>query len=209
MSGRPLTGFRIEPATDADIPWIAGLEAAAYAKSDAIPERTLREWFAVNPSGFSIVRDPHGNAIGHLDILPLRPATLDAFRKGDIVERDIGGDALYSPTERGSITDLYVESIVLKPQRAVTKGSALLFVLGALGSIVERVADPKTVERLYAIAATSAGEKLIRKLGFEPESVAERRRDSHPLFVVRAPDLAARVASFPGGSAVYFTTSAR
>ncbi len=198
MRGRLTPGFRIEPATGSDIPWIADLEATVYSQSDAVPEQTLREWFSVNPSGFSIVRDPHGKAIGHLDILPLRPVTLDAFRKGDLVEREIGGDALYSPAERASITALYVESIILRPDKAISKGLAVLAVLDNLSSILERVADAKTVELIYAIAATAAGEKLLRKLSFELENVAERRRDSHKLFVASVSDVTSRAAAFSG-----------
>jgi hypothetical protein len=198
MRGRLTPGFRIEPATASDIPWIAGLEATVYPESDAVPEQTLREWFSVNPSGFSIVRDPHRKAIGHLDILPLRPATLDAFRKGDLVEREIAGDALYSPAERASITALYVESIILQSDKAISKGLAMLGVLDNLGSILERVADAKTVELIYAIAATAAGEKLLRKLSFEQESVAEQRRDSHKLFVARVSNVTSRAATFSG-----------
>jgi hypothetical protein len=193
-----LRGFRVEPATNGDIAWIAELEAAVYSKSDAVPEQTLREWFSVNPTGFSIVRDPSGKAIGHLDILPLRPVTMEAFCKGNIVEREIRGDSLYTPTDRSSITTLYVESVILVPEKPMMKGPALLCLLDNLGAILDRIADAKTVEKLYAIAATTAGENLLKKLSFEVESVGERRRDAHGLFVACVANVAARIATLSG-----------
>jgi len=193
-----LRGFSVEPATSGDIAWIAALEAAVYSKSDAVPEQTLREWFSVNPTGFSIIRDPSGKAIGHLDILPLRPVTMDAFCKGDIVEREIRGDSLYSPTDRSSMTTLYVESVILVPEKPMMKGPALLCLLDNLGAILERITDVNTVEKLYAIAATAAGENLLKRLSFEVAGVGERRRDAHGLFVARVTNVAARIAALSG-----------
>jgi hypothetical protein len=193
-----LRGFRVEQATSNEVAWIADLEASVYSPGDAIPEGTLREWFSVNPAGFSIVRDPSGKAIGHLDILPLRPVTMDAFRKGDIVEREIRGDSLYSPSDRAAITSLYVESIILRPERANAKGPVLLYLLENLPAIFGRVADEKIVEKLYAMAATPAGEQLMKKLGFDLECAGERRKDGHGLFVVRIADFTAKVAELLG-----------
>lgn len=65
--------YSVEQATLAEIGWIAQLETQVYSSADAIPRRTLEEWYTANPHGFFIVRAPDGRKLGHLDILPLKP----------------------------------------------------------------------------------------------------------------------------------------
>ena len=193
-------GYQLQQADPTDIAWIAHLEASVYSREDAIPERTLDEWYAVNPAGFSIVRSPSGKRIGHLDVLPLRPSTLKAFCKGDIVEKDIRGDSLFSADERHLVTILYVESIILQPERPLTAASAMMCVLKSLPTLIRRVADPNVVQSVYAIAATPAGERLLRKLGFVLECSGERRTDRHNLFCAPFAALVKEAARFSGDS---------
>jgi hypothetical protein len=88
--------YRVQPATSRDISWIAGLERSVYSKNDAIPESLLREWYSANPHGFSIIRGLDRKPVGHLDLLPIRPRTMEAFSNGDILECEIrGGFAVF------------------------------------------------------------------------------------------------------------------
>lgn len=190
--------YRVEQATSEEVGWIAVLEASVYSTEDAIPERLLREWFSMNHTGFSIVKTADGQPIGHLDILPLRPATLDAFLKGDIVEREIRGDSLYSVDDRRLIKHLYVESIILRPPKPLSNAVAIMSVLSNISSIVERVADLQTAERIYAIAATPSGERVMRRLGFELLSAGDRRKDGHNLFAAQLSVVAGKVLAICG-----------
>jgi len=201
-SGKQLIGitarYSIEQARSDEIAWIAQLEASVYSSDDAIPERLLREWYVANPTGFSIVKSGDGTPIGHLDILPLRPQTLEPFLKGDIVEREIRGDSLYSARNRQLIKHLYVESIILRPPRPLSNAAAIVAVLSNVSSIIARVADLSTVERVYAIAATTSGEGLMKDLGFELHGAKERRKDGHNLFVAEVPVLARKIVALCG-----------
>lgn len=194
--------YSVEQATRDEIAWIAKLEASVYSTDDAIPERLLREWYSVNPAGFSLVKAAGGHPVGHLDILPLRSATLEALLRGDIVEREIRGDSLYSPRDRSLIKQLYVESIILLPSKRLAKAAAIMSVLANIPSIVERVADLNTVERIYAIAATPAGEKLMRRLGFDLLSAGERRKDRHNLFAGEASVVVGKASAICGSRAL-------
>jgi hypothetical protein len=177
--------YRIEQATADQLGWIAQLEASIYTGQDAIPEYLIREWFAANPTGFSIIKNPEGKPIGHLDILPIRPGTLEGFLGGAIVERGIRGDSLYSTRERRSIKQLYIESIILCAPKARSNAAAILAVFSELPSVIRRIANPRSVEAVYAIAATRAGEALLRRLGFELLRPGELRNDRHSLFTAR------------------------
>jgi len=184
---------RIEAATPADIDWVADLQIRTYSSEDAIPRHILKEWYATNPNGFSIIKAKGGDRIGHIDILPLRPEATQTVLEGRTLEREFRGTLLFSEAERGSITDLYVESIIiLTPDRPLA-ALALYSLLANFTLISSRVADPSNLNNIYAIAATESGERLMRQLGFSEIRAAETRADHHPLFVAKFADVAANI----------------
>ena len=195
VSGR----YRVEQASPEDIGWVANLEASVYSREDAVPESLLREWFAANPTGFSVVKDIAGTQVGNLDILPLRPATLEAFLNGDITEREIRGDSLFSKTDRKLIKSLYVESIVLCSPEQRQNGLALLSILAEIPAIIGRIASLRSLQAIYAIGASSSGEALMRRLGFELSKPGDRRRDRHNLFVARPSVVVRNALALAGG----------
>ncbi len=89
---------------------------------------------------------------------------------------------------------LYVESVILRPEKPMTTTAAWRCLLENIPAIVERVGEPARIEGIYAIAATPAGEKLLCKLNFTVEVEAERRKDCHRLFVARFADVARSLA---------------
>ena len=188
--------YQVTQATRNEIGWIAEFEAEVYSREDAISEQTLLEWYTINPNGFSIVKMADGKKIGHIDILPLRPNTLDVFLNGNIVEQDIRGDSLYKASEQHLIKDLYVESIILRPPKPLSNTSAILCVLSNIVPMIERIASIEQIEYIYAIAASSSGEKLLRHLGFDVLKSAAQRKDNHDLFRVSSSVLAEKILTF-------------
>lgn len=187
-------GYRVETATPDDIGWMARLEAETYSSSDAVPESVLREWYAVSPRGFFVLRKGD-ERVGHLDLLPLRPTPLRRFLAGELREREIRGEDLYSTAERASVTSLYVESLVVLPVSAYARAAALSLLLLNLTRLVGLVADPRRVEELYAVAASEAGARLMRRLGFRPLQKAAERGDGHELLTATLAGLQATAAS--------------
>lgn len=177
--------FFVENARHGDIKWIHQLETAVYSGIDVIPERVLEEWFEANPSGFYIVRNLTGEPVGHIDLLPVRPQVLKKFLNGQIIEKELCGRDLYSPAERNTIEDIYVESLaLLLPLRK--RAAALKVLSGCLGHLIENVADRNAVKNLYAIAASVQGETIMKKLGFNNISSGTERKDGHKLFTAEA-----------------------
>ncbi len=192
------TGYSVVPATEDDLLWIARLEARVFSEQDAVPEMVLREWYAINPHGFFIIKEKNGERVGNLTILPLRPSTLRAFSEGHILDKDIRGDSLYSSTERHSIRDLYVESIIVSLPKGKSNAPALLCILSRIGLIMRRLCDMAEVDHIYAIAASSSGEKFMKRLGFVQVKSAEVRKDGHDLFAVKFANLATIIATMCG-----------
>ncbi|MGB7925053.1 MAG: hypothetical protein WCF57_17565 [Pyrinomonadaceae bacterium] len=177
--------------------WIARLEAETYSAEDAVPKSVLKEWYDHNPQGFFIIKRK-GHRIGHVDVLPLRPATLETFCEGKILERDIPGTGLYTPAERDSIRDLYVESVIIQtPQGSPNiRAPAISYLLSNFTELVGAVCDPGKVESVYAIAASRAGERLMLHLGFRKVKPASERTDGHDFFAAEFAHLAARLSRF-------------
>lgn len=174
--------YRATPATKSEVGWISDLEQSVYSVSDAVPGEVLLEWYESNPTGFTVIRMGDGTKIGHIDILPLRPTTLNSFINGKIVERDIRGDSLYAPAERDQITDLYVESVIVQPPKGFSNAPAVLCLLGGFADLVERICNPARVQTVYAIAASHSGERFLHRLGFDQLRGAANRKDGHNLY---------------------------
>jgi hypothetical protein len=171
-----------------EVDWIAQLEYEMYS-SDAIPKHILAQWYAKNPSGFSILKTNDGEKVGHIDILPIHPTILQRFIDGDILERDIRGDDLYSLADKGLIRSLYVESVAVSLSSGHSKGPAVLYLICNLSEAIERICDPGRIDNVYAIAATTEGSRFLSRLGFEIHKKAESRRDHHNLFIASYPEL--------------------
>lgn len=186
--------YRIDPATPEEIDWIAQLESEAYSPKDAIPKHILKQWYAANPSGFSIIKTDE-QKIGHIDILPLRSPALELFYSGEIMEREIPGDGLHEPGERNSIRSLYIESVIIQPLNGHSNVPpyALLSLLRHFNMLVNRICNPGNVEYVYAMAASKSGARLIQHLGFEQVKVDRARADGHDLYETKFVDLAASI----------------
>jgi hypothetical protein len=191
-------GYLASQATAEEIDWIARLEERVYTSSDAVPKHVLTEWFESNPNGFSVIRMCNGQKIGHIDLLPIKPVTLERFVSGLIVEKDIRGDSLFKPEERDQITMLYVESIIVLPPKGFTNAPAILCVLNSFARLVERVCDSGKIKNIYAIAASKSGERLLKRLGFDTVALPDSRADGHELFSADFKQLAANIAGICG-----------
>lgn len=185
--------YSVVQADLADIAWIAQLQASAYSPEDAVPETVLRSWFARNPHGFSVIENSRGERIGHIDILPLRTDLAQPFLKGRIVEKDIQSDWVFPPSARERVSDLYVESIIIKKTPGLSASPALFCVLEQLDLLIERICSPGQVQHIYAIEATATGKKLMTRMGFERWGEARARTDEHELFRISAAALRANV----------------
>jgi len=189
------TTYRALQATIEEMDWISTLEHNVYSAVDAVPREVLLEWYGTNPRGFSVIKMPNNAKVGHIDLLPIRPATFERFFSGAIVEREIRGDSLYSAAEREKITSLYVESIILCPPKGFSNAPAILCVLSAFEQLAARLCDPERLENVFAIAASRSGERLLRRLGFDIIKAADARKDGHDLFMAPYGELRRNIAA--------------
>jgi hypothetical protein len=180
--------YSIDAATRDDVSWMARLESDLYSPSDAIPERILSDWYDISPGSFSVIKRA-GERIGHIDILPVRSQVLRELLDGTMVEREVQGADLYPPQEKSSIRELYVESLAVLPPLDLSPAPAVSFILANFIQLVARLCEPRTVDNVYAIAASSAGERLMKRLSFVRRTSAAARLDRHDLWRAKLSDI--------------------
>jgi hypothetical protein len=177
------TYYSIDSARPEEISWIAEIEAKKY-DADAVPERILRDWYNVNPKGFFIIRIHSGRKIGHLDILPIRPLTLQKFIRGDIIEKEILSDSIFKLGESAQIQNLYVESIIVDPPRECSRSDAVRTLLFHIDTLVQALCPPSQIDKVYALAATNDGTNFMKRPGFAVIVPGHERRDGLDLLCV-------------------------
>lgn len=186
-------GCMLRPAKLEDIKWMADLQARTYNERDAVPEDILRAWFQTNPNGFSIMELEDEEMIGHIDILPLRPAAVALLLNGKEMESSITPEMLYRPEEAARIEVIYIESIIVKDQYRELQLKALLALLTNFNSLVSRLCDVERVREVYEIPMSEKGERLIQQLGFRLVGPADERIDKHPLYVATLKDIRSNI----------------
>lgn len=173
--------FRVREADESDIKWIAGSQEKEYLKS-AVPLGILMEWYKAFPNGFFIIVDNMNRPIGHIDILPIKNSILNKYKEGTIIETDIRADCLYTPSEIGIITDIYIESLIIDPDNQRSKPVALRALMGSFPDIISRIGRVNKLERISAVAATRDGERILEHLAFRMISDSSERKDGHKMY---------------------------
>lgn len=176
--------FDLIPAGIADIGWIAALEKSVYSGIDAIPFNILNDWYLANQNVFYIIRDPLGNGVGHIDVLPLRPAVLQRFIRGEILEKDIRGADIFSLNEKEQITGLYIESLAIPYLKGYARACALRDALAGIRMIICTICTPNPLTTLYAMPASPEGLKLMKRMNFRLLVDGKTRKDGYGMYAV-------------------------
>jgi hypothetical protein len=173
--------YQIRPATEADIRWAAALGQRVYQGLDVISEVTMLAWFDANPCGFFAFWH-NEERIGNFDVLPLRPAVMQRFVRGELLEKDIRPEDLFTVAESHAIRDLHWESIVVDPRfHGPRSPMTKLFEQSYLETLAH-LCPIGQLGHMYAIAASNAGARLLQRMGLSPIAAASERLDAHPLY---------------------------
>lgn len=195
--------YEVAPSTENDVKWAAKLAMTVYAGYDVIPEKVMLNWYKANPNGFYVVKREDGANVGNLDLLPLRPNTLQEFIAGDLLEKEILGDCLFGAGEKASVRDVYIESMVIPPHLfhdKYTNSFALFAVIAKLAECILGLCEPSLAEKgeikVYALSANKVVGKRLVQIGFEVASPKDKRKDGHDLYRIEFRSLEAQLKKF-------------
>jgi len=201
-TGLPGMPYSVWQASEEDICWIAETAKKTYKGPDVIPIKTMMQWYKTNPNGFWVIKDKDGNRCGNLDILPLKPAVMKRFIDSEIIEQEIQAECIYSPAESNKIKLIYIESLLagtVVDGFLQLKGNAFALekLLKKSANIIKKLCNPVQIEKVYAIAASRKGKKLLLQLSFVPFS-KQRRQCNHDIYFANGPDFANKINSLLG-----------
>jgi hypothetical protein len=181
--------YNIVPSSLNDVKWAAKQAAMVYGGYDVIPEKVMLAWFRANKNGFFVVKRGDETNVGNLDILPLKPNTMQEFISGELLEKEILGDCLFGPNEKASVRDIYIESLAVPKHLFDDKTSnsfALYAVIENLAECILGLCEQDIVERgdvkVYALSANPTVALHLTDMGFEIVSHKDNRRDGHDLY---------------------------
>jgi hypothetical protein len=187
----PLADCRLVPSTEDDILWASRMITRVYEGDDVIPTEVMLDWYRANPDGFWVLKNGKGENIGNLDLLTFRPDTMREFIAGGLLERNIPGACLYTPSEKSLVRDVYIASLVV-PANEVAGGptncGALLAILNKLPQCIRKMCSQESLERgevnAYALSANAAITKLLARYRWSILTSKSRRIDAHDLYCV-------------------------
>jgi len=171
--------LRVAEATDQDIEEIVRLDQDAFEPDDWVDYEVFVSWHRRDPGTFVCAHLSGAPLAGYYSRLFLRPPVLEALELGRVRERDLGPEDLVPPEEIPSQTCVYVFSLVVR----AAYGPVTPLLLSHLGHELHRLYEEGDLRRVYALAATEAGRRLIEdRFGFRLVARAEDRPDRHPMY---------------------------
>ncbi len=148
-----------------DLPAILKLDLEVYHESIVGDIGLYISWERKNPNItlLSFEANNRGNVLAYLSLIPLSEKIIVSILKGEREETSINADEIETYERKGAYT-LLAESAVTHPDHPEQLNHILR---EALRYWCDQYPD-RYIEKIYAQAATAAGDVLIRRLYFSP-----------------------------------------
>jgi len=167
----------IGSASPNDIRVIVELDKRYFRYTDIVGEDVFRAWQHKNNSVFTVIRTGKEVA-GYYALLPLKSKALQGIINGTLREKEIKPTDILGKEQERQIQELYLYSVAM--DNRYSKATWLL--IRHLEQYLETLVTKGCLTVVYAVAVTSEGEKLLKKLGFKNIKDANQRPDRHPLY---------------------------
>jgi hypothetical protein len=179
--------------------------------SDTMPVARSELLRAKNPYILACLTNVRAEFLGYFDVFPLKPDIAELFLSGGIAarwsgkadERIFSADDIFGANEIDLCTSLYIAGIAVpQPETYARRRHASMLVWG-FWKYIESFYPPAHRREIFAVAATEAGENLLRKFHFSVRDEESKKPHKHPLYVVKlSPDVLRRAfESLPDWSA--------
>jgi len=171
-------------------------EASSLAKesygSDMMPVARSELLRARNPNILACLTNGGDEFLGYFDVFPLKPDIAALFLSGRLAtrwsgkadERIFSEDDIFGADEMDLCTSLYISGIAVpQPVTYARRRDASMLVWG-FWKYLEFFYPPSRRREVFAVAATGAGENLLRRFHFSVRDEESKQPDKHPLYVV-------------------------
>jgi hypothetical protein len=181
--------YGIREAQVSDLEEITKIQRSFYP-SDAVPIEVYREWYSANPDGFFVIEatltnndgSEHKEIVGHLTFLAIKDEMLERYKIGQIRETAIGSKDLFRSSEKSLIKNIYIESVIVKRAH---RRQGVFCLIRMLKTMIVSFCDEGIAEKVYAMAATDDGIRMLKGMGFSifvHRDMREKRLDGHEMY---------------------------
>jgi hypothetical protein len=156
--------------------------ARSHYGKNAIGHDIVKKWYEKNPLILTVLTDSHNKFVGYFDILPLNSDFGKDFVNGLVKENEIRHYDILEPSKMQQTEYLYFAGVSVKDQfthLGRKHGSILIY--SAL-VYLEKFYDLTNGKKIYALAASDCGKKILEKLKFNIEVDESNRKDKLDLY---------------------------
>ncbi len=171
--------LRIPPT--ADMLAAAQSHAQSVFKTESMTLDEVRIWTNKNPFITAILCSQWGQYLGYFDVLPLTESGETRMVSGLIEEREISSDDVFAPEEMSNAKTLYVAGIAVKGMGTELGKNRAAAMLVGLANYIEYFYGVEQ-RRIIAVAATPAGEQILKRVNARICCLSCNRKDGHDLY---------------------------
>lgn len=176
-------GFKIAIGKDQNVFPQLGDIAKRYFSVDTATPDTAYTWYRHNP--WAVVTASIGTTIhGFADFLPLSSEAVKLMEDGDLIEEDITSDHILPPEAMRYCRSLYFSGIAIRDKGTFLGARCATALVIAAARLMEQVYGETALERIYTNPTTYAGNRLGRRMGFEPVRSRKTNMNRMDLYVL-------------------------
>ena len=160
--------------------------------SDTMPAARFELLRAKNPNILACLTNAQCEFLGYFDVFPLKPDSAELFLSGGLRaqwsgkagEKSFSGDDIFSADEMDLCSRLYISGIAVpQPATYANRRYASMLIWG-FWKYIESFYPPARQREIFAVAATDAGENLLRKFHFSMRDEADKKFRKDPLYAL-------------------------
>jgi hypothetical protein len=132
-----------------------------FGSQDHLPTKLLKDWYKKDENSFRMIKNKNGRIVGFFIILFIKAMTFRLFANGSIIEKDLKYSKIISSTEplKDNEKHCYI-SLVVGDDRRYSNNICILL---CLAKYLDKVRKHRKFEKVYGMAATESGNKLMQK----------------------------------------------
>ncbi len=141
--------------------------ARRYFSVDTATPDTAYQWYRHNP--WAIITATIGDTVhGFADFLPLTSEAIELLETGRLKEEDITPAHILPPESMHYCRALYFSGIAIRDKGSFLGARCAAALIAGHVYLLEHVYGDIALERIYSNPTTYSGNRLTRRMGFEP-----------------------------------------
>ncbi|MDR1982262.1 MAG: hypothetical protein LBQ08_00470 [Holosporaceae bacterium] len=156
---------------------------SSYKKKDNLNFDEIECWRKKNPFILSLFYDPENKVKGYFDVLPLTKEFEEKLREGKLTEKDINSESMLSPEEMYHSEIIYIGGVAVLDIEKYGGSYYCGLIMIALYKYLKTFYSFEKPVTICATAATTCGERMLKRLGFTIYKEGHYRKDEHDYYI--------------------------